>query len=72
MTPQNGKGLFKEALRWIGSLVVSIVGPFVLLLVGVVVAVLGGVKGWDWMVTGGVVIAAVGVIAFLDLSGMRD
>ena len=43
------KNIFVEIAKFIGSLFVTIVGPFVLIVAGAGTAIYGHIKDWTWL-----------------------
>jgi hypothetical protein len=52
----------KEILKWFGGLIVALLAPFVLIVLGALVVGLGIYAEMEWVINGGVVLAALGVV----------
>jgi hypothetical protein len=52
----------KEILKWVGSVIVAVLAPFVLIVLGALVVGLGIYTDLEWVMNGGVVLAALGVV----------
>jgi hypothetical protein len=52
----------KEILKWVGGVIVAILAPFVLIVLGALVVGLGIYTELEWVINGGAVLAALGVV----------
>jgi hypothetical protein len=57
---------FKEILKFIGGVIVAILAPFVLIVLGALIVGLGIYTELEWVMTGGFVLAALGVVWIIN------
>jgi hypothetical protein len=57
---------FKEILKFIGGVIVAILAPFVLIVLGALIVGLGIYAELEWVMTGGMVLAALGVVWIIN------
>ena len=63
----------KEILRLIGGIVIAVLGPFILIVLGALVAGFGIYTELEWVLYGGMVIVAVAVVWIMNgVFGFED
>ena len=66
------KNILVEIAKFIGSLFVTIVGPFVLIVAGAGTAIYGHIKDWTWLSSAGIFVTIFGVVALIKVFGLDD
>ncbi len=71
---RNGVGVtsFTQILKAVGSFIFTLVGPFLLVILGVVLTGVGLYYDLGWLTSGGIIAAVFGVLRIFDMAGLND
>ena len=50
-----------DALKWIGSAIVAVLAPFLVIIVGALMVGAGIYQGWQWLTYAGIFLAVLGL-----------
>ncbi len=62
----------RRILKELGTFIFTLAGPFVLVIVGVLLAAVGLYNDWGWLTSGGAIASIFGVLRIFHMAGLGD